>query len=117
MAPAVGSTEMRYCGISLLSRLASATPALWPAVPTGGVPQRISCCDQAAEAEVAIRAATATDCSIRWSMAFPFRYSLVQAVALPPRPREVGAQSVNRRVVARTKKATTHHAGRPARRH
>jgi len=73
MAPAVGSTEMRYCGISLFRRLASATPALWPAVPTGGVPQRMSCCDQAAEVDVAIKAATAMDCRTRWSMAFPFR--------------------------------------------
>src|SRR5580765_6909852 len=87
MAPAVGSTEMRYCGISLFRTLASATPALWPAVPTGGVPQRMSCCDQAAEVDVAINAATAMDCRTRWSMAFPFQYALVQAATSPPAPR------------------------------
>src|SRR4051812_21690532 len=54
---------MRYCGISLLRRLASVTIALWPAVPTGGVPQRMSLgvCDQAAEAKIPSSAAAATD--------------------------------------------------------
>src|SRR4029079_3484665 len=71
MAPAVGSTEMRYCGISLFRRFASATPALWPAVPTGGVPQRMSCCDQAAEADIPITAATATAAIVLLSMVLP----------------------------------------------
>src|SRR5712671_1659016 len=98
MAPAVGSTEMRYCGISLFRRLASATPALWPAVPTGGVPQRMSCCDQAAVADVAIKAATATDCSIRWSMyvSLPIgAYSEQPASPLAPeRWRTIGQSAV-----------------------
>src|SRR6516162_964875 len=59
MAPAVGSTEMRYFGISLFRRLAKVTIALWPAVPTGGVPQRMSCWGQATEVVMPTKAATA----------------------------------------------------------
>src|SRR5215472_10626555 len=70
MAPAVGSTEMRYFGISLFRRLASVTSALWPAVPTGGVPQRISCWARTAEVVVAIKTATAAVVRTRLSIAF-----------------------------------------------
>src|SRR5262245_46470516 len=76
MAPAVGSTEMRYCGISLLSRVDSVTIALWPAVPTGGVPHLISLgcdCDQAAEAVSPTRATAATVVRTRVSMDSPFQ--------------------------------------------
>jgi hypothetical protein len=60
---------MRYFGISLFRRLAKVTIALWPAVPTGGVPQRMSCWDQAIDAVMLIKTvATRT----RLSMAFPF---------------------------------------------
>src|SRR5205823_12796029 len=75
MAPAVGRTEMRYFGISLFSRLARVTSALWPAVPTGGVPQRISCCAQAAEFVRPARTTPATRVvRARWSMVFPRGY-------------------------------------------
>src|SRR6185503_7943270 len=70
MAPAVGSTEIRYLGISLLSRLASATSALWPEVPTGGEPQRMSCWAEAAEADRPITAATANVVRARLNIAF-----------------------------------------------
>src|SRR5712691_5436256 len=72
MAPAVGSTEMRYCGISLFRRFARPTMALWPEVPTGGVPHRMSCCDQAAEVVIPSSAAKAAVVRARLSMAFPF---------------------------------------------
>ena len=76
MAPAVGNTEMRYCGISLLSRVDSVTMALWPAVPTGGVPHLMSLgcdCDQAAEAVTPNRATAATVVRIRLGMEPPFQ--------------------------------------------
>ena len=69
MAPAVGSTEMRYCGISLFSRLARTTSALWPAEPTGGVPQRMSfACDQAAELVKPINDKTAKAANTRFNV-------------------------------------------------
>src|SRR6266508_4786884 len=71
MAPAVGSTEMRYCGISLFRTLDKMTIALWPEVPTGGVPQRMSlACDQADELATPRAEMTANAVSARLSMAF-----------------------------------------------
>jgi hypothetical protein len=72
MAPAVGSTEIRYFGISLFRRLAKVTIALWPAVPTGGVPQRMSCWGHATEVVMPTKVATAMAVTIRLRMAFPF---------------------------------------------
>src|SRR3954454_3084652 len=89
MAPAVGRTEMRYFGISLFRMLAKVTIALWPAVPTGGVPQRMSCCAKAAGVVMPIRPATTAAVRTRLSMAFPFR------IDAPPRPRRGGEQSTN----------------------
>src|SRR5438093_2692708 len=74
MAPAMGRTEMRYFGISLFSRLAKVTSALWPAVPTGGVPQRMSCCAHAAEFVNPTSIAAAKVVRARWRMAFPRFY-------------------------------------------
>src|SRR5262245_45460809 len=71
MAPAVGSTEMRYSGISLLSRAASDTIALWPAVPTGGVPHLMSlgwACASAAKVVVPSRATAAIIVAMRLNM-------------------------------------------------
>src|SRR5262245_10929743 len=54
---------MRYSDISLLRRVDSATSALWPAVPTGGVPHLMSlgwACDQDADAVIPSRATAAT---------------------------------------------------------
>src|SRR5215207_3407773 len=82
MAPAVGSTEMRYCGISLLRTLDSSTIALWPEVPTGGVPHRMSlgCADADEIAAMSARApANAFNATLRM-MAF------LQAVLLVLNP-------------------------------
>ena len=54
-APAVGSTEIRYSGISLLSTVDNATKALCPELPTGGVPHLRSlgwACDHATVAVI-----------------------------------------------------------------
>src|SRR5262245_57408439 len=69
---------MRYFGISLLRMLASATIALWPDVPTGGVPQRISlgCCARPDPA-VASTDATAQAARTRVSMAVSPSQSVV----------------------------------------
>jgi hypothetical protein len=75
IAPGVGSTEMRYCGISLFRTSASTTSALWPDEPTADVAHLMSLgcdCDQAAEAVIAIEVATATVANTRLSMAFPW---------------------------------------------
>src|SRR5262245_42546001 len=81
-APAVGSTEMRYSGISLLSTVDSATKALWPELPTGGVPHFRSlgwACDQAIGAVIpAASANTPMVLRIRLSMdisPFDLRFS------------------------------------------
>src|SRR5262245_37285321 len=49
------------------------TSALWPEVPTGGVPQRMSlgCCDQADELAALSAKMTANAVNARLSMAFP----------------------------------------------
>src|SRR3954471_2201593 len=86
MAPAVGNAEMRYCGISLFRRLASATRALWPEVPTGGEPHRISCWADAADADIPIRAATTAAAIDRWSMTFPSRVGSIKAAGMARRP-------------------------------
>src|SRR4029078_9909777 len=72
-APAVGSTEMRYSGISLLRMLASVTIALCPAVPTGGLPQRMSldCCAGAVVAAVPSRPTATAIMNARLSMTCP----------------------------------------------
>ena len=82
MAPAVGSTEMRYCGISLFRSVDSVTIALWPAVPTGGVPQRISlgcCCAEAAQTVTPSAKATAIPVQTR------LIHGISLLLAFPPR--------------------------------
>src|SRR5262245_50385344 len=87
MAPGVGSTEMRYCGISLSRMLDRTTSALWPAVPTGGVPQRMSlgCCDTAGEPARPRTATTANAANARLSMAFPLWFAVPERAARPRR--------------------------------
>src|SRR5262245_32044015 len=89
MAPGVGSTEMRYCGISLSRMLDRTTSALWPAVPTGGVPQRMSlgCCDTAGEPARPRTATTANAANARLSMAFPLWLLFLNARPDPAGPR------------------------------
>src|SRR6187551_2082012 len=70
MAPGVGCTVMRYFGISRLSTSASTTSALCPADPTAEVPQRISCCADAADPHAAARMA-ASRTNERLNMVFP----------------------------------------------
>src|SRR5688572_1208073 len=91
MAPGVGSTEMRYCGISLFRMADNTTRALWPEVPTGGVPHLMSlgcACDQADEFTALNAKTTANAVSARLSMAFPlwFFCSLTGRADDPLRP-------------------------------
>src|SRR5262245_36423481 len=80
---------MTYCGISLLSTVDRTTSALWPDVPTGGVPQRMSlACDQAGEPAPNVRMTTKA-ASARASMRFSPRMlcSLTGIACIHPGPR------------------------------
>jgi hypothetical protein len=72
----------------LFSTLDKTTMALWPEVPTGGVPQRMSlACDQADELAALRAIVTATAVSARLSMAFSPAVSLVDGQSgHPSRP-------------------------------